>query len=228
MAYRVVQDLTRNFTGKNHHVFYDNFFSSVKLAEDLLEDQIYSCGTARVNRKDFPKDLAANNPPVKRLRQGEALFRRKNNVVATAWKDKKVVHFISIESNPVGNQTANRKQRDGTVVRVPTVPVVKSYNKSMGGVDLHNQLRDYYTIRTKSGKWWRYLFCMDLSIVNAFILEEQQVLGRQRLDIGRLILIRAMQRCLKRKRTTFCRISCQHCNKRVCLEWFPNLIGDLS
>ena len=71
----VVHDLTRSFNGKNHHVFHDNVSSTVKLAEDLLEDQIYSCAMARVNRKDFPKDLAANNPRVNRLKQGEALFR---------------------------------------------------------------------------------------------------------------------------------------------------------
>ena len=46
LGYRVVFDLTRNITGKNHHVFCDNFFSSVKLAEDLLLDNIYVCGTA--------------------------------------------------------------------------------------------------------------------------------------------------------------------------------------
>ena len=41
LGYRVVHDLTRNFTGKNHHVFCDNFFTSVSLAEDLLNDNIY-------------------------------------------------------------------------------------------------------------------------------------------------------------------------------------------
>ena len=127
-----------------------------------------------MNRKDLPKDLAANNPGVKRLKQGEVLFRRKNNVFATTWKDKKVVHFISTESNPVGNETVNRKQRDGTVIQVP---VVKSYNKSMGGVDLHDQLHGYYAIGTTSRKWWRYLFwfCANLSTVNASILEKKAV-----------------------------------------------------
>lgn len=38
--------------------------------------------------KISPKELAANNPNVKHLRRGEALFHRKN-VVAIAWKDKK-------------------------------------------------------------------------------------------------------------------------------------------
>ena len=128
-------------------------FSTVKLAEDLLEDNIYSCATAKANRKEFPKDLAVSNPRVKRLRQGEALFLRKNNVDATAWKDKKVVHFISTQSNPTGNDTVNRKQRDGTIIQVLSVPVVKSYNNSMGGVDLHDQLCGYYAIGTKSRKW---------------------------------------------------------------------------
>lgn len=261
LGYRVVHELTRNFTGKNHHVFYDNFFSSVKLAEDLLEDDIYSCGTARANRKEFPKDLAVSNPRVKRLRQGEALFLRKNNVVATAWKDKKVVHFISTQSNPTGNDTVNRKQRDGTIIEVPSVPVVKSYNNSMGGVDFHDQLRGYYAIGTKSRKWWRYLFwfCVDLSIVNSFILEKKAINHLTRTQLAyRVELSKDLigdfsnrrrtassgqsqaghwpisfskgrcKRCLKRKRTTFCRMGCQHCNKRVCLDCFANHIGDLS
>lgn len=94
LGYPVVYDLTRNITGKNHHVFCDNFFTSVKLAEDLLPDNIYLCGTTRANRKDFLKELAANNAQVKRLRQGESIFRRKNNLVATLWKDKKTCSFF--------------------------------------------------------------------------------------------------------------------------------------
>lgn len=48
---------------------------------------MYSWETKRANRKDFSMELAANNPNVKHLRRGEALFHRKN--VAIAWKDKK-------------------------------------------------------------------------------------------------------------------------------------------
>lgn len=81
---------TWNLVGKNHHVIFDNFFSTVKFVEDLLdlEDGMYSWETKRANRKDFPKELAVNNPNVKHSRRGEGLFHRKN-VVAIAWKDKK-------------------------------------------------------------------------------------------------------------------------------------------
>lgn len=58
LGYDVVHQLTRDLTNKYYHVFYDNFFySGVKLAEDLLAEGIYSCGTVRMNRRGFPDDL---------------------------------------------------------------------------------------------------------------------------------------------------------------------------
>ena len=46
-----------------HHVYMDNYFKSFKLLEDLEEDGIYACGTARKDRKGFPVDL--KNPGLK-------------------------------------------------------------------------------------------------------------------------------------------------------------------
>ena len=53
LGQRVAKDLTRILKGKNHHVFFDNFFTSEKLLQDLLEDGILACGTARKDRKGF-------------------------------------------------------------------------------------------------------------------------------------------------------------------------------
>ena len=258
LGYRVVCDLTPNFTGKNHHVFCDNFFTRVSLAEDLLNDNIYLCGTTRANCKEFPKELTANNSQVKCLKQGESFFRRREDLVATVWKDKRFVHFLSTQSNPTGEETVNRKQQDGTIIQVPSVPVVRSYNQNMGGVDLHDQLRGYYAVGTKARKWWWYLFwfCVDVSIVNVFILEKKvlnhwtrgQLEFRTELahnllgDFSshtRIVASGQMEgghwpypfttgrcrRCLKRKVTKFCSMGCKCCDKRICLECFPNHIG---
>ena len=51
------EDLTRPIKKKHHNVFFDNFFTSVKLLEDLDKDGIYVCGTARIDRKGFPPSL---------------------------------------------------------------------------------------------------------------------------------------------------------------------------
>ena len=59
----VVKQLTRPLVGKFHHVFMDNFFSSAPLFMDLLDDDIYACGTVRTNCKGFPPELKAKKHP---------------------------------------------------------------------------------------------------------------------------------------------------------------------
>ena len=55
LGQRVVKDLACLLKVKNH-VFFDDFFTSGKLLEDLLEDDI-TCATARKDHKGFPKAL---------------------------------------------------------------------------------------------------------------------------------------------------------------------------
>ena len=57
LGQRVVKDLTKELKGKKHHVYFDNFFTSEQLLQDLAEDDIYACGTARKDRKGFPPEL---------------------------------------------------------------------------------------------------------------------------------------------------------------------------
>lgn len=147
-----MRDLTRPFIGKFHHVFCDNFFTSIQLECDLLRDDTYLCGTVRSNRRGFPSGLSTQKPKVKALRKGKSKFYRHGNLVASVWKATKLVCFLSTQSNPVGDQTVNRKQRDGTIAQVPTVPAAISYDKNMGGVNLNNQQKNYYAVGRKSRK----------------------------------------------------------------------------
>ena len=52
-----MKKLTDDIKHKNHHVYFDNFFTSVKLLEDLKRDGIYGCGTARKDRRGFHPSL---------------------------------------------------------------------------------------------------------------------------------------------------------------------------
>jgi len=49
-----VKKLSRTLV-KRYHL--DNFFSSVSLLEDLLEDKLYACGTFRKNRRGLPQAI---------------------------------------------------------------------------------------------------------------------------------------------------------------------------
>lgn len=54
---KVVKTLSQPLAGGNYHIFFDNFFSTVKLFDDLLEDGIYACGTFRRDRKGVPQAI---------------------------------------------------------------------------------------------------------------------------------------------------------------------------
>ena len=54
---RVVKDLTKVLRGNYYTIYCDNYFSGVKLFDDLYKDLIYACGTLRSNRVGYPIDL---------------------------------------------------------------------------------------------------------------------------------------------------------------------------
>ena len=113
-----------------------------------------------------------------------------------------------------------------------------------------------YAVGIRSKKWWRYLFwfCVDVNIVNTFILENKAINHRLRVELplkeligdfssrGRMASAGQLEvchwpialskelckHCIKRKKTKFARMGCQWCNKRVCLDCFPSHIDDLA
>ena len=80
--------------------------------------------------------------------------------------------MMSTNSDPTTATTVQRKNRDGTSNTVSCPRNVVAYNKYMGGVDHADQLRNYYHVRCKSRKSYKYLFwfAFDSAIVNAYIL----------------------------------------------------------
>ena len=54
---KVVKKLAQPRTGGHYHVFFDNYFSSVNLFEDLLEKGVYACGTFCKDRKGVPDNI---------------------------------------------------------------------------------------------------------------------------------------------------------------------------
>jgi hypothetical protein len=77
---QVVLHLTEPYWGKWHHIYFDNYFSSVKRMKLLPTHNSYSCRTARVNRKGWP--LQFRNPALLKLKRGESRKLQKEDVTA--------------------------------------------------------------------------------------------------------------------------------------------------
>ena len=79
---------------------------------------------------------------------------------------------MSTNSQPSATGTVLRRKKDGSRVPVPCPESVILYNRWMGAVDYGDQLRGYYSCRTKSRKFYKYIyhFLLDVVITNSFIL----------------------------------------------------------
>ena len=78
---------------------------------------------------------------------------------------------MSTNSQPSATGNVLRR-KDGSRVPVPCPESVILYNRWMSAVDYGDQLRGYYTCRTKSRKFCKYIyhFLLDMTITNSFIL----------------------------------------------------------
>ena len=173
LGYDVVKKLSEDIEGRFHHLYFDNYFTSVPLMKNLLAHNTYACGTVRTNRKGLPGTIKTPG----RMQRGESkvLQEENSNLTATAWKDKKVVSVLSTLSDPA--QILQCQRREGRDVRKTDQPsAVHSYNQFMNGVDRHDQLRMKYSVGRFGKKHWRYLvwFLVNCSIVNAFIIYKEK------------------------------------------------------
>ena len=189
LGYDVVMKMIQPYMNKNHHVYFDNFFSSPVLLEHLELQQTYACSTVRCSRKGLP--ACASN---KLTRPGQLVQAQKGNIVFTKWHDKRDVSFLATNVSPgEASRTVQRKEKSKEIEIVkPRVSDV--YTANMGGVDRADQLRSYYYVGRQSRKWYKYLFwfSFNLAACNAYILESESRVKRAqdlfRLQLGKRLI----------------------------------------
>lgn len=108
---RVVTDLSRDLVDCNYHLFFDNFFSSFALMKKLKQDGIYATATTRKNRKEFPNEVKN----AKLQNRGDSFSMQRDGITACAWKDKKIVYFLTSGCQPSGDDMVQRRKKNGTL-----------------------------------------------------------------------------------------------------------------
>ena len=173
LSYRVVFDLMSNYLDKGYQLFFDNFYTSLRLVKDLLSRNIPACGTIRVNRGEFPENFKNE-----KLEPGKSLYIKNGDIMAVHWKDKRDVFVISSFH---GNTETNIERHRG---KIQKPDVIIDYNQNMGGVDKCDQYISYYTIGRKAQKWWKKVFfrMFEMCVINSMCiyLEKNPEFGEKR------------------------------------------------
>lgn len=204
LGYDVVMKMASPFLRKHRHIFFDNFFTSTKLMEDLLAQDTYACGTVRSNRKDLPP--CAKN----KLKQGEKVSAQRGKIIFTKWHDKRDISFLSSNVLPSEPSRLVPRKKNGRNIQIEKPRVADVYTADMGGVDRADQLRSFYFAGYSSRKWYRYIFwfLFNLSVCNSFILESiyrtnqgerKRPMINFRLDLAKRLINGFSQRKRKRR-----------------------------
>ena len=78
-------------------------------------------------------------------------------MVATKWVDRRPIYFLSsIHQAEESHLSITRRGPGGEPQELPCPPVVKEYNRWMGGVDLNDQMAHIDRSR-RSYSWYLYL-----------------------------------------------------------------------
>lgn len=154
---------------KGHHVYMDNYYTSPELFDLMSSYDTYACGTVRVTRKQVPKVFSGR----KLKQQNETIFRRRENLLAIKYHDKRDVHMLSTihEAKLVVTDKINRRTNEPIMKPAAII----DYIQKMGGVDLSDQILQYYDVLRKCVKWWKKLFFhyFNLLVVNAYTLHRK-------------------------------------------------------
>ncbi|OWZ01736.1 hypothetical protein PHMEG_00026819 [Phytophthora megakarya] len=183
-------------------VVTDRFYTSVKLALELLHRRMYLTGTIQTDRSRYAQGVVTSKkyktvnkrkmvvPPQRTIKLAENKDSPRSRqqcgwtetrftcfqVEAVGRKSKSVSGAcIYLFYSPLILSVNAERRINGEVRFLPAPSLVGDYHRSMGGVDVHDQLRmQRYSVQLayKSRKYYKTLFLglLDMAIVNAFIV----------------------------------------------------------
>ncbi|KAE8897493.1 hypothetical protein PF003_g18412 [Phytophthora fragariae] len=164
-----------------HVVVVDRIYSSVLLCVELLVMIVYVVGTVMTDRLGLDpalKEGRATRPAS--IPRGTFMFARSvaiPSMVMFHWWDRNPVHYVCTGA-VMTESTIGRKVKQLGAITVPCPQAVTDYQRWMGGVDVHDQLRlQKYSLQTSTKflKYYKRLFLgfVDLALVNAFLSHKE-------------------------------------------------------
>jgi hypothetical protein len=172
-TYDLVISFMEGFSGKNHILFIDSYFTSPALLSALAQMNIATCGSVRINRKGLPPKSQLPSKQLDKMKRGEILHFQTTTMCLAILKDQNIIKVLYNHISPTSpDVTLPRWGDDGQKYDLTCPRAISDYYYGARQVDVVDQLHYSYLLGRKSKRtfsriaWW----LIDMCIINAFRL----------------------------------------------------------
>lgn len=131
LPYNVVKKLldVGQYLRKGYHIFVDNFFTSIPLANYLYDNLTYITGTLRRNCKGIPHEMK------NKFAVGQKLYMRNDNLLMLGYREKKSQKnpVLLLSTKHTATDVESKKKRNQNNPNMKP-KVIDDYNRYMGGI----------------------------------------------------------------------------------------------
>lgn len=176
-----------------HVLYFDRYFTSQKLADELYNRGIRCSGTLMKNR--IPRGCQLKDDRIMKSEgrgSTHVVVRPDGKMAVTKWYDNKPVIFLStIEAEEKSDFCQRWCKKTKRYLTITRPQVVREYNKKMGGVDLADRLLAVCPNRYKTNKWTqRFLSHMiDLAVSNSWLVFKKDEIKRG-VQVKKILMLR--------------------------------------
>ena len=162
----------------NYKIYFDNWFSSLKLMS-LLKIKGFPCiGT--LNKARLKGCPLLTDGEMKKRERGTSDYRTDihSGVIVVKWLDNNTVCLASTYAGITPQDTCRRwNVKDKSRVEVSRPAIVYEYNRHMGGVDLADMLAEMCRTHLRTRKWYMRIFwwLIDTAVCNSWLLFRSDV-----------------------------------------------------
>ena len=193
-----------------YHVFFDNYFTTIPLLDELNARGVRGTGTIRENRMSACP--IKTKVYLQKQDRGSFDFKTTANkdIVITKWNDNNVVSVASNAAPVFPLQTARRySNKYKKIITVSQPRMIQVYNSGMGGVDRADQNISLYRISIRGKKWYFPLIChcIDVCEQNAWQLHKLNKGKMDHLGFRRRVAISLLESSVRTTPAKRCRPS---------------------
>lgn len=191
LGHQFTRELTRPYHGTHRNVTTDNWFTSVPLVSDLLNNcGMTLVGTVRANKKEIPKEMT--DKATRERGSSAFLYTKEMTLVSyvsdTSKTTKKLVLLLSSQHTQPNIGTKGKPE------------IIEFYNSTKGGVDTFDQMCSGNSCSRKTRRWPLCTFygMVNAANVNSYILYKEnmerggnrKVISRQKfmLQLGKALI----------------------------------------